>query len=157
MKTTIGIAAEQREVVAHQLATLLADEFVLSTKTLRAHWNLEGPDFHSMHRYFEELYQQAAKRADQVAERIRQLGHYAPASLKTFLQLTHLTEHDDAGNDSLSLIRVLLRDHESIIEFIRGNIDALQSTHKDAGTSDFVLALLEQHEKTAWMLRAHLK
>ncbi|TGD77554.1 Dps family protein [Hymenobacter wooponensis] len=157
MKTTISIAAEHREVVAHQLATLLADEFVLSTKTLRAHWNLEGPDFHSMHRYFEELYQQATDRADQVAERIRQLGHYAPASLKTFLQLTHLTEQDDAGNDSLSLIRVLLQDHESIIEFIRGTLGEMQSAHKDAGTSDFVTALLEQHEKTAWMLRAHLQ
>ena len=89
MKTTIGISAEHREVVAHQLTKLLADEFVLYTKTLRAHWNLEGPDFHSMHLYFEELYQQAAARADDVAERIRQLGHYAPASLQKFLQLTH--------------------------------------------------------------------
>ena len=157
MKTTIGLAAEHREVVAHQLAPLLADEFVLYTKTLRAHWNLEGADFHSVHRFFEELYQQAADRADQVAERIRQLGHYAPASLKTFLQLTHLTEHDTAGTDSLSLIRILLQDHESIIAFIRGNLDEFQSAHKDAGTSDFVTALLAQHEKTAWMLRAHLK
>lgn len=150
MKTAIGISSENREVVAHQLAKLLADEFVLYTKTLRAHWNLEGPDFHSVHRYFEELYQQAAERADLVAERIRQLGHYAPASLKAFLQLTHLTEQqDDTGNDSLSLIRRLLQDHESIIEFIRGNINEFQTAHKDAGTSDFVTALLEQHEKTA--------
>ncbi|TGE03774.1 Dps family protein [Hymenobacter fodinae] len=157
MKTAIGIGPEHREVVAHQLATLLADEFVLSTKTLRAHWNLEGPDFHSLHGFFEELYQQAANRADQVAERIRQLGHYAPASLKTFLQLTHLTEQDDAGTDSLRLIRLLLRDHESIIEFVRGILDEFQSAHKDAGTSDFVTTLLAQHEKTAWMLRSHLK
>ncbi|UOG73385.1 DNA starvation/stationary phase protection protein [Hymenobacter tibetensis] len=157
MKTTIGISAENREVVAHQLAKLLADEFVLYTKTLRAHWNLEGPDFHSVHLYFEELYKQAADRADDVAERIRQLGHYAPASLKNFLQLTHLTEQDTAGTDSLNLIRVLLQDHESIIEFIRGTIDEFQTAHKDAGTSDFVTDLLEKHEKTAWMLRAHLK
>ncbi|GAB3572274.1 Dps family protein [Hymenobacter daeguensis] len=157
MKTTIGISAENREVVAHQLAKLLADEFVLYTKTLRAHWNLEGPDFHSMHLYFEDLYQQAAAMADDVAERIRQLGHYAPASLKSFLQLTHLTEQESSGNDSRSLIRGLLQDHESIIEFIRGNIDQFQTAHRDAGTSDFVTGLLEKHEKIAWMLRAHLK
>jgi starvation-inducible DNA-binding protein len=157
MKTTIGISVENREVVAHQLAKLLADEFVLYTKTLRAHWNLEGPDFHSVHLYFEELYQQAADRADDVAERIRQLGHYAPASLKSFLLLTHLSEQEDAGNDSLTLIRGLLHDHESIIEFIRGNINEFQTAHKDAGTSDFVTGLLEKHEKIAWMLRAHLK
>ncbi|GAB4044566.1 Dps family protein [Spirosoma endophyticum] len=157
MKTLIGISAENREVVAHQLAKLLADEFVLYTKTLNAHWNLEGKDFHSVHLYFEELYNQSAEIVDSVAERIRQLDHYAPATLKNFLQLTHLTEQDEDGNDSLSLIKKLLSDHESIIEFIRGNIDEFADAHKDAGTSDFITGLMETHEKIAWMLRAHTK
>ena len=157
MKTLIGISAENREVVAHQLAKLLADEFVLYTKTLNAHWNLEGKDFHSVHLYFEELYNQSAEIVDSVAERIRQLDHYAPATLKNFLQLTHLTEQDEDGNDSLSLIKKLLIDHESIIEFIRGNVDEFADAHKDAGTSDFITGLMETHEKIAWMLRAHTK
>lgn len=157
MKTNIGISPENREVVAHQLAILLADEFVLYTKTLNAHWNLEGIDFHSMHVYFEDLYNQSAELVDAVAERIRQLGHYAPATLKNFLQLTHLTEQDEDGNDSRSLIRKLLADHESIIEFSRGTINEFADAHKDAGTSDFVTGLMEKHEKIAWMLRAHLR
>lgn len=157
MKTSIGISAENREVVAHQLAILLADEFVLYTKTLNAHWNLEGMDFHSVHVYFEELYTQSAEIVDDVAERIRQLGHYAPATLKNFLQLTHLTEQDEDGNDSRSLIKKLLSDHESIIEFIRGNIDEFATAHNDVGTSDYITGLMEKHEKIAWMLRAHLK
>ncbi|GAB3918257.1 Dps family protein [Larkinella terrae] len=157
MKTSIGISTENREVVAHQLAKLLADEFVLYTKTLNAHWNLEGMDFHSVHLYFEELYTQSAEIVDEVAERIRQLGHYAPGTLKSFLQLTHLTEQDGGGNDSRSLIKKLLADHESIIEFIRGNIDEFADAHKDAGTSDYITGLMEKHEKIAWMLRAHIK
>ncbi|AKD56247.1 Dps family protein [Spirosoma radiotolerans] len=157
MQSLIGISAENREVVAHQLAKLLADEFVLYTKTLNAHWNLEGMDFHSVHLYFEELYKQSAEIVDSVAERIRQLDHYAPATLKNFLQLTHLTEQDESGNDSRSQIKKLLGDHESIIEFIRGNIDEFADAHKDAGTSDFITGLMETHEKIAWMLRAHLK
>jgi starvation-inducible DNA-binding protein len=157
MKTTLGISAENREIVAHELAKLLADEFVLYTKTLNAHWNLEGMDFHSVHLYFEELYKQSAEIVDGVAERIRQLDHYAPATLKNFLQLTHLTEQDGSGNDSRSLIAKLLSDHESIIEFIRGTIGEFQEAHHDAGTSDYVTGLMQSHEKTAWMLRAHLK
>ncbi|MFD2571967.1 Dps family protein [Spirosoma soli] len=157
MQTSIGISAENRDVVAHELAKLLADEFVLYTKTLNAHWNLEGIDFHSVHVYFEDLYNQSAEIVDNVAERIRQLGHYAPATLKNFLQLTHLTEQDKDGNDSRSLIKKLLSDHESVIEFIRGNINEFANAHKDAGTSDFITGLLEKHEKIAWMLRAHLK
>lgn len=157
MTTTIGISAENWEVVAHQLAKLLADEFVLYTKALNAHWNLEGIDFHSVHIYFEDLYNQSAEIVDAVAERIRQLGHYAPATLKNFLQLTHLTEQDEDGNNSRSLIKKLLSDHESIIEFIRGTINDFQDVHKDAGTSDFMTGLMEKHEKIAWMLRAHLQ
>jgi starvation-inducible DNA-binding protein len=157
MKPGIGISDENRKVVSDQLAILLADEFILYTKTLNAHWNLVGPDFHSVHLYFEELYGQSAEILDSVAERIRQLGHYAPAKLKNYIQMSHLTEQYEGGNDSLSWIKHLLEDHESIIEFIRGNINSFADAHKDAGTSDYVTGLMEQHEKIAWMLRAHIQ
>lgn len=157
MKTSIGISESNRKTIAEQLSKLLADEFVLYTKTLNAHWNLEGADFHSVHLYFEELYNQSQEIVDAVAERIRQLGHYAPATLKDFLKLTHLTEQLKGGNSSIDLIKNLLADHESIIEFIRANIKEFDEAHKDAGTSDFVTGLMEKHEKTAWMLRAHIK
>jgi starvation-inducible DNA-binding protein len=157
MKTSIGISDANRKTVAEQLNKVLADEFVLYTKTLNAHWNLEGPDFHSVHLYFEELYEQSEEFSDSVAERIRQLGHYAPATLKKFLALTHLTEELTGGTGSQNLIKNLLADHESIIEFLRGNINEFDEAHKDAGTADFITGLMEKHEKTAWMLRAHLK
>jgi len=157
MKTSIGISEANRKTVSDQLGKLLADEFVVYTKTLNAHWNLEGPDFHSVHLYFEELYKDAAELIDSVAERIRQLGHYAPATLKDFVRLTHLTEQMKGKNNSIDLIKNLLADHESIIEFIRGNVKEFDEAHKDAGTSDFVTGLMEKHEKTAWMLRAHLQ
>lgn len=157
MKTSIGISESNRKVVADQLAKLLADEFVLYTKTLNAHWNIEGPDFHSVHLYFEELYKAAAETVDSVAERIRVLGHYTPGTLAGFLELTHLTEKFKEGNSSQSYIAQLLEDHESVITFIRGNVDEFADAHKDAGTSDYITGLMEDHEKTAWMLRSHLK
>ncbi|GAB2591202.1 Dps family protein [Spirosoma areae] len=157
MEYTTGISEENRNEVAHQLAKVLADEFVLYTKTLNAHWNVEGADFHSIHLYFEELYKQSTDIVDSVAERMRQLGHYAPATLADFLELTHLTEKYIGNNDSLSLIKSLLSDHESIILFLRGNINNFSDAHKDAGTSDYITGLMETHEKIAWMLRAHTK
>jgi starvation-inducible DNA-binding protein len=157
MKTNIGISDANRKIIAEQLSKLLADEFVLYTKTLNAHWNLEGPDFHSVHLYFEELYGQSQEYIDSVAERIRQLGHYAPATLNDFLKLTHLTEQLKGGNNSQDLIKNLLGDHEAVIEFIRANVKEFDEAHKDAGTNDFITSLMEKHEKTAWMLRAHLK
>lgn len=157
MANIIGISEENRKAVAFELSKLLADEFLLYTKTRNAHWNVEGPDFHTMHLFFESQYGQLEDMMDGVAERIRQLGHYAPATLKAFLDLTHLTEKIGDKNDSLSFIGELVADHEAVIEFIRGNIEPFASKYQDYGTSDYVTGLMEEHEKIAWMLRSHLK
>ncbi len=156
MNTEIGISEANRNAVALELSKLLADEFLLYTKTRNAHWNVEGPDFHSMHLFFEAQYTQLAEVVDSVAERIRTLGHYAPATLAEFLRLTHLTEKSNQDNTSAGFTKELLADHEGIIIFIRQNINVFATKYEDAGTSDFITGLMEQHEKLAWMLRAHL-
>lgn len=138
------------------LSWILADEFVLYTKTRNAHWNLEGPNFHSMHVLFESQYNDIAEIIDRVAERMRMLGHYAPATLKQFLELTHLTEQTRERNDSEGFMKELLNDHESIIINITTQIDRLTDELKDTGTGDFLTGLIEYHQKTAWMLRSHL-
>lgn len=156
-KINIGIKEEDRQAVADQLAKLLADEFVLYTKTRNAHWNIEGADFHAMHLFFEGQYEQLDELMDSVAERIRKIGHYAPGTLTQLLQLTHLTEQSDRKNDSAGFLKELLEDHESIIEFIRGNIGPFAGTYHDAGTSDYITGLMETHEGMAWMLRSHFR
>ncbi|HUB61089.1 MAG TPA: DNA starvation/stationary phase protection protein [Puia sp.] len=157
MNTSIGISPKNLQAVAADLSKLLADEFVLYTKTRNAHWNVEGPDFHSMHIFFEQQYEELEDKVDEVAERIRKLGHYAPATLQSFLQLTHLTEKSWEKNDSLSFIKELTVDHENIIIFLREKIPVFVNEYGDAGTSDYITGLMEEHEKMAWMLRAHLK
>jgi starvation-inducible DNA-binding protein len=157
MNPHIGIKPENLIQVTHPLTALLADEFVLYAKTRRAHWNVEGANFHSMHTFFEAQYEQLDQILDDVAERVRALGHYAPATLKDFLALTHLSEHLHSANDGIGFIKELLADHESIIMRFRENINYFNTELKDAGTADFITGLMETHEKMAWMLRAHLK
>ena len=157
MQPNIGIKPENLTAVAQTLNSFLADEFVLYTKTRNAHWNVEGPDFHDKHKFFESQYDELDEIMDAVAERIRTLGHYAPATLKDFLQLTHLTEQIRSKNDSQGFIRELLADHESIIVYLRENINKIANDYNDAGTSDFITGIMETHEKMAWMLRSHLK
>src|ERR1700748_1736272 len=121
MNASIGITPANLQAVASEMSKLLAEEFVFYTKTRNAHWNVEGPDFHTKHVFFEEQYEQLDDIMDSVAERIRQLGHYAPATLKAFLGLTHLTEQLGERNDGPGFIKELLIDHENIIIFLREN------------------------------------
>ncbi|MEP7195936.1 MAG: DNA starvation/stationary phase protection protein [Saprospiraceae bacterium] len=157
MKTEIGITSTNTQAVVNELMKLLADEYVLYTKTRNAHWNIEGPDFYSVHKYFETQFGEIDELIDSVAERIRSLGHYAPATLASFLQLTHLTEKIRDKNDSHGFIKELMTDHESIIIHLRENITPFIENYHDSGTSDFITGLMEQHEKMAWFLRSHLK
>ena len=157
MKPGIGIKPENLSKVAQSLNILLADEHILYIKTRNAHWNVEGQDFHAMHKFFEEQYGQLEEIIDDVAERIRALGHFAAGTLQSFLKLTHLTEQSRQKNDSPGFIKTLLADHEEIIIYLRENINRYANDLHDLGTSDFITGLMEKHEKMAWMLRAHLR
>jgi starvation-inducible DNA-binding protein len=157
MEPKIGITKEHLSKVALTLSGFLADEIVLYIKTRNAHWNVEGTDFHEKHKFFESQYEELDEVMDDVAERIRSLGHYAPATLKTYLELTHLTEQSRQKNDGAGFVKELLGDHESIIIRLRENIKYFADELNDAGTSDFITGLMEKHEKMAWMLRAQLR
>jgi starvation-inducible DNA-binding protein len=100
MKPGIGITDKNRQAVTIELSKLLADEYVLYTKTRNAHWNIEGPDFFEKHKFFEGQFEQLDDIIDSVAERIRTLGHYTSSSLKLFLELTHLSEDAPERNNS---------------------------------------------------------
>jgi len=157
MNTEIGITDTNRQAVANALIKVLADETVLYNKTKNAHWNIEPPDFYEKHKFFETQFEQLDEIIDSVAERIRSLGHYAPATLKSYLNLTHLTEQSRGLNDSLGFIKELLSDHESIIMVLRGHVKAFTEDFHDSGSGDFITGLMETHEKMAWFLRSHLK
>ena len=126
------------------------------TKTRNYHWNVEGGSFIELHKLYEGQYEQLDEIMDDVAERIRQLGHYAEAQLKDFVQLTRLGE-EGYTTDQKKQLQNLLADHESIIRNLRKNIDVFTDKYKDAGTADFVTGLMEKHEKTAWFIRSYLK
>ncbi len=153
----IGITEINRKQVAAELSVVLANEYVLFTKTKNAHWNVEGPDFYEKHQLFDDQAQQLVSIIDSVAERIRTLGFVAPASLKAFLDLTTLVESDLTAKSSTEFIKNLLADQETIISDLRENITAFADKYSDVGSSDFITGLLQDHEKMSWVLRSHLK
>ncbi len=157
MNTNIEISNENLKKVATLLNNLLADEFLLYTKTLNAHWNVQGKNFMELHKLFESQYIPLAGFIDSIAERIRSLGHFALGSLKNFLQVTRLSEQNDNFNNQDHIIQSLLLDHESVIRSLRKEITIVGEEIKDFGSADFMTGLMEEHEKMAWMLRSYLQ
>ena len=153
MEANIGLSAKTRKEVAQILNELLADEFLLYTKTLNFHWNVHGIVFHDFHALFKEQYEQMLDIVDDVAERARSVGHSSFGTMTEFLKHTRLKEEPGKVPDALDMIKKLLADHEAIIRQIRKDLDTCEDLG-DLGTNNFLTDLMEKHEKTAWMLRA---
>jgi starvation-inducible DNA-binding protein len=93
MDLDIGLEAKQREGVVALLSALLADEYVLYTKTRNYHWNVVGLQFNDLHNFFQDQYEALNDVVDDVAERARTLGGQAIGTLAEFAQSTRLKEH----------------------------------------------------------------
>lgn len=154
MTPNIGLKPNALTGVVEILRPLLADEFVLYTKTRNCHWNVTGPQFYDLHKFFEAQYEELDEIVDEVAERTRSLGGRAEGSLTEFLKSTRLKELTGATPTAPQMAELLLADHEAIIRFLREDLETCHSKYNDAGTQDFLTGMMEQHEKMAWMLRA---
>jgi starvation-inducible DNA-binding protein len=157
MAIDIGLTDSQRDGVGRILAALLADEYVLYTKTRNYHWNVVGPQFNDLHKFFEAQYEELDDVVDEVAERMRALGQPSPATLVEFKKLARVDEKPGERPSARAMLATLLADHEAVIRTLRGDLEAAATQHRDAGTSDFLTGLMERHEKMAWMLRAFLE
>jgi starvation-inducible DNA-binding protein len=157
MKTNIDLSEEQRAGVVKILNALLSDEYLLYTKTRNYHWNVTGPQFHDLHKFFEEQYTELNEVVDEVAERGRSLDGWAFGTMNEFSQHTRLKEHPGQYPKAREMIANLLSDHEAIIRQLRSDLETCSDKYHDMGTNDFLTGLMEQHEKMAWMLRAFLQ
>jgi DNA-binding ferritin-like protein (oxidative damage protectant) len=156
MKVNIGISDKNRQAVAMALNQLLADEHILYNKTRNYHWSIEGQSFMEFHKLYETQYNMLAESIDEIAERIRTIGHFAEGRLKEIVKLATLDE-PEAPTGQEQQIQNLEADHETMIMKLRKLIKDFDEKYKDIGSSDFVTGLLRQHEKMAWMLRSYLR
>jgi starvation-inducible DNA-binding protein len=156
MKANIGISEENSKAVALILNQLISDEQVLFAKTRNYHWNIESPSFMELHKFYEGQYTELAETIDEIAERVRKIGHYAEGRLKDYLKLANL-EEGEYTNDQQTQLKNLLDDHETIIRGLRNHIPTVEDKYKDLGSADFLTGLLKEHEQWAWMIRAYLK
>jgi len=157
MEPKLGIDNESRKEIINTLNTLLAGENVLYQKIRNYHWNVTGPQFHSLHEVFEVQYTELATSIDELAERVRQLGGFATGTYHEYIEMSSVKE--DAPGKVLqahAMVSNAVDSHEVVIRALREAIEKAEDA-KDTGTADFLTGKMEDHEKMAWMLRAFLE
>ncbi len=141
--------------VVEALKNTLADSYLLYLKTQNYHWNVEGPQFRSLHLLFEEQYTDLAAAVDTVAESIRALGEKAPGTFDAYAKLSHI----QAGNenaDADTMVKDLEKDQVTIAKTLQTLLEAAQKA-EDEVTADLAIARMTVHRKNKWMLSSLLK
>lgn len=157
MKPDLGITQKNLTEVHKILNKVLADGNILYIKLRKFHWNLSGDNFMELHQLFEDQYDIVAEAADEVAERIATLGGTAIGTTSEFAKESQLKETPGKLPDNQGMLKELVGDHESIVKALRDNLDKVEEDYNDAGTSDFLNGLMQEHEKMAWKLRKYFK
>jgi starvation-inducible DNA-binding protein len=155
MHMDTGINAEDRAKIVESLSTVLADAYMLYLKTHNFHWNVTGPMFSSLHVMFEEQYTEQWTALDDIAERIRALGHFAPATYKRYAELSNITEEPEVLS-AKEMIRQLVDGNDILTRTLRAGVKIADELD-DFPTADMLTTRMEVHEKNAWMLRSFLE
>lgn len=156
-KATDNIEATAVNDIATQLNQVVAESYALMAQLHLAHWNVEGPHFGPLHQMFQTQYEDLFTAIDEIAERVRALGHYAEGGLNRLAKMATVTEGPSASaNSAKNWLSSVLLGHEVVIA---AAIKArkLAAEAGDAETEDLLIGRISIHQKAVWFLNSHLK
>lgn len=154
MNVEIGLSEAARAQSVDALKRLLAETYALYVKTHGYHWNVTGELFHSLHDLFMTQYTELWASLDEIAERIRALGAFAPGSSAELLEGATIVP-DNGVPEAGDMIVSLARGHEAVARIARCGIKVAAAVD-DEVTADLMTQRATIADKTAWMLRASL-
>ncbi|NNU15348.1 DNA starvation/stationary phase protection protein [Parvularcula sp. ZS-1/3] len=141
--------------ITETLKRVLGNTYALYLKTHGYHWNVEGPSFKSLHELFEEQYTQMWQSIDEIAERIRMLGTFAPMGGEILAGAT-IDTADNSVPSANGMVQNLVAGHEAWLEDTAAALNEAEEAG-DTATETLLGDLITGHEKMAWMLRASLE
>lgn len=140
--------------VVAALRQVVADSYAVLGQTHLCHWNVRGPSFFSLHTAFEAQYTELFTAIDEIAERIRALGYLAPGGLQNLAKMAGMPEiAEDAG--AKEMVTHLITLNENLVKDL-GKARDISGNEGDDQTQDLMIARIQVHEKTIWMLRSYL-
>jgi len=155
MKTLDYLHLNEKKVadVVSALHQLLADFQVHYTNLRGFHWDIKGHGFFVLHGKFEDMYNDAAEKVDEIAERILMLGGTPANKFSDYLKVANINEVDKVSNGEQALDNIL-----QSISYLIGEERKILSIASQAGdevTVSMMSDYLKEQEKLVWMLTAY--
>jgi starvation-inducible DNA-binding protein len=134
----------------------LGTTFVFYVTCHAYHWNCEGPFFPVYHALFGKIYTDVWNSIDDMAEQIRQLDAYAPASLERMIALSRINRSNSGMLPTGQMLTGLFEDNDVVIAVLTEALHVAEAEDKQ-GLVNFLAGRLEAHSKWRWQLRASAK
>lgn len=148
------LSTDDRARLTAALKSVMGDTYALYVKTHGYHWNVTGPRFKSLHEMFMEQYTELWTALDEIAERIRTLGEFAPGSTEQILENATI-KPDNSQPDADSMVENLAKGHDMLSTTLKKALDVADEIGDDV-TVDLFTQRMTVSQKTAWMLRSSL-
>ena len=148
----LGLPVKETGVIAAELNILLSNFQVYYQNLRGIHWNIKGKRFFDLHPKFEELYNDAQLKIDEIAERVLTLGGTPLHTFEDYLSNNRLEVGKDVSKDedAVQLIISSLTDLLKIERVILEETDKIE----DEGTNSMMSDFITEQEKTMWMMKA---
>lgn len=151
----LGLEESKVNAVRKGLAQLLADFQIYYTNLRNLHWNVKGHGFFILHAKYEELYNDAAGKVDEIAERLLQLGSIPESKFSEYLKIATIKELNEVESGQEGM-KDILGYFKNLIAQERKLIDLANDAHDDV-TADLMTGYIAAQEKTVWMLLAFVQ
>ena len=155
MKNLIGIDTEKATKLVIELNDLLANYQLFYQNFRGLHWNIKGKEFFELHLKFEELYNDAVVKVDEIAERILTLEGEPLHTFTDYLKTAEIKEEKNVTNGTKG-VEIIVKNFSTLIAKER-NILSLAGNADDEGSASLMSDYISETEKTLWMLNSYLK
>lgn len=151
----LGLPVRESRLIVDELNVLLANFQVYYQNLRGVHWNIRGKRFFDLHVKFEELYNDAQLKIDQVAERVLTIGGTPLHTFEDYIKGNRLEVGRNISND-VKAVNLIVNSLTDLLRIER-EILAKSAEINDEGTNSMMSDFISEQEKTIWMMNAWLE
>jgi starvation-inducible DNA-binding protein len=151
--SNIGLNKESTMEIANHLNDLLSNYQLFYMNLRGFHWNIKGKKFFELHLKFEELYNDALIKVDEIAERVLTLSGTPTHTFSKYLEQSEIKSTENVVDGDTAVDAIL--DNLSILLQKERAILSIAAEANDEGTVSQMSDYIVQQEKLVWMLSAY--
>jgi starvation-inducible DNA-binding protein len=153
-RTRNDLAESTRTEACDLLAPHLAAALDVFLQSKHAHWNVKGPSFIALHELFDKVAAAAQVHADDLAERIAQLGGTPNGLARQIAARSKMPPMPESVSRGVDCVDAVAQTLAAYGASVRRDIERATALG-DADTADLLTEISRDADKNLWLVEAH--